>query len=86
MEEVIHDVLIKYKDQLHLTCKCERCLDDIMAISLNSLRPRYIVNRNNGPYVRAEYEADCQGATNILLTITKAATQVSKDPRCHSIN
>jgi competence protein ComFB len=82
MEEVVHDVLMQYKDQLQLACQCERCMDDIMAIALNELPPRYIANGEYGPYVRAEHVADRQGATNIILIVTKAAARVSKDPRC----
>ncbi|KAA0966803.1 hypothetical protein FQ087_11440 [Sporosarcina sp. ANT_H38] len=82
MEEVVRDVLIQYKDQMQLACKCERCLNDIMAIALNELPPRYIVDREYGPYVRASHVADHQGATNITLIVTKAAAVVSKSPRC----
>jgi len=86
MEEVVRDVLIQYKDQLQLTCQCERCFNDIMAIALNELPPRYIANEEYGPYVRAAHVADRQGATNIILIVTKAATFVSNSPRCPAMN
>lgn len=86
MEEVVRDVLMQYKDQLQLTCQCERCLNDIMAIALNELPPRYIANGVYGPYVRAAHVADRQGATNITLIVTKAATFVSSSPRCPAMN
>lgn len=86
MEEVVHEVLIRYKDQLHLTCQCEHCMNDIMAIALNELPPRYIVNQDYVPYVRAAHVADRQGATNIILIVTKAAAFVSKSPRCPTMN
>ena len=82
MEEVVRDVLFTHKSQLHLTCACERCLDDIMAIALNLLPARYIVNKKYSPYIRASHETDRQGATNILRTVTQAASIVSKSPRC----
>ncbi|WP_186669049.1 late competence development ComFB family protein [Sporosarcina sp. BP05] len=82
MEEVVRDVLMQYKNQLQLTCQCERCFNDIMAIALNELPPRYIANEEYGPYVRASHEADRQGATNIILIVTKAAAFVSGSPRC----
>lgn len=85
MEDVIRDALLTYKDQLHLTCSCERCLNDIMAIALNNSSARYIVDEKYSPYVRASHEADRQGATNILSTVAKAAAVVSKDPRCPQI-
>jgi len=60
-------------------------MDDIMAIALNELPPRYIANGEYGPYVRAEHVADRQGATNIILIVTKAAARVSKNPRCQTM-
>ena len=86
MEEIVRDVLLQYKDQLQLTCQCERCFNDIMAIALNELPPRYIANEEYGPYVRAAHVADRQGATNIILIVTKAATFVSNNPRCPVMN
>lgn len=82
MEEIVSEVLVKYKGDLQLTCGCERCLDDIKAISLNNLPPRYIVQMKHRPYVRAPYTADRQGVTNIMSVVTQAAGIVSKNPRC----
>ncbi|MEK4711645.1 late competence development ComFB family protein [Sporosarcina sp. FSL K6-5500] len=86
MEEIVRDVLMQYKDKMQLTCQCERCFNDIMAIALNELPPRYIANEEYGPYVRAAHVADRQGATNIILIVTKAATFVSNSPRCPVMN
>ncbi|MEK5040706.1 late competence development ComFB family protein [Sporosarcina sp. FSL K6-3457] len=82
MEEIVLEVLVKYKGSLQLTCECERCLDDIRAIALNKLPPRYIVQMEHRPYVRAPYTADRQGVTNIMSIVTQAAGIVSKSPRC----
>jgi len=82
MEKVVYDVVMKYKDELHLPCTCERCLDDVMAIALNELPPRYIANDDHSPYIRASHEADRQGATNILTKVAQGAALVSKGPRC----
>lgn len=82
MEEIVGEVLIKHKGDLQLTCECDRCLDDIKAIALNNLPPRYIVQMEHRPYVRAPHTADRQGVTNIMLIVTKAAGIVSQRPRC----
>lgn len=84
MEKVVKDVLVQYKDELHLTCKCERCMDDVLAITLNKLPPRYIVNEEHGPYIRALHEADKHGSMQILMAVARAATIVAKSPRCGS--
>lgn len=85
MEAVVHDMLMKYRNQLNLTCQCDRCLADIKAITLNKLEPRYIADKLHSPYVRAAHEADHQGATNILSIIAQAATVVSNNPRCNNV-
>lgn len=82
METIVKDVLRNNKKQLKLACDCDRCLDDIMANALNNLPPRYIVNQDHQPYVRAVHEADRDGAINILRVVTQAATLVAKEPRC----
>ncbi|MBD7985196.1 late competence development ComFB family protein [Sporosarcina sp. Sa2YVA2] len=86
MEEVIYDVLHQYKKELKLSCECERCKDDIMAIALNQVKPQYIVNEKHTPYIRAAHVADRQGATNILSTVIKAARIVADSPRCDNHN
>lgn len=83
MENVVRNVLQSSIDQLHLNCSCDRCLDDILAITLNQLPPRYIVDDALSPYVKADHLATQQGATNILSAITKAAVVVSESPRCN---
>lgn len=82
MEIVVRDVLAANKNDLHLSCTCERCLADVMADALNHLPPRYIVNENHQPYVRVMHEADQEGALTILKTIVQSASTVSKHPRC----
>lgn len=84
MEEVVQGVLQQYEKELHLTCNCDRCKDDILAIALNEIPPRYIVNTKLSPYIRATHVADRQGATNILSTVVKAARIVSENPRCEN--
>lgn len=82
MEDVVRDTLHTYKSSLHLTCDCEHCLNDICALALNELPPRYISNSKFSPYVRVEHEANHQGATTILTVIAKSAALVSDNPRC----
>lgn len=82
MEIIVQDVLKSNKNQLKLVCDCNRCMDDIMANALNNLPPRYIVNPDHQPYVRAVHETNRDGAINILSVVTRAALLVAKEPRC----
>ncbi|WJY26140.1 late competence development ComFB family protein [Sporosarcina trichiuri] len=84
MEDVVRDTLLTYKKSMNLACSCDRCLDDIMALALNDLPPSYVVNNAYSPYVRAQHQADRQGATNIITIIAKSAAKVSGSPRCEA--
>lgn len=86
METIVHDVLKNNKHQLKLVCDCERCMDDILANALNNVPPRYIVNPDHQPYVRAVHETDRDGAINILRVVAQAAALVAKQPRCEKHN
>lgn len=84
MEDVVRDTLLSYKNNMNLACDCEQCLNDISALALNELPPRYIANSKYGPYVRATHEANHQGITNIIAIIAKSAALVSQSPRCET--
>ncbi|MEK4031175.1 late competence development ComFB family protein [Pseudobacillus sp. FSL P4-0506] len=43
MEGVIKGIVAEHLDRLHLSCKCEKCREVILALSLNKVRPKYIV-------------------------------------------
>ncbi|AXH98407.1 competence protein ComFB [Sporosarcina sp. PTS2304] len=85
MEVVVVDVLKKYKDQLHMPCTCEQCMNDVLAMTLNHLKPQYIVKDSNSAYVRALHEADRQGSTAILTKVAWAARVVAENPRCDKL-
>lgn len=85
MEIVVKDVLKTNLQQFQLTCTCERCLDDVLAYALNHLPPRYIVNPDHQPYIRAVHEVNRDEAINVLRVVTQAATIISEQPRCESL-
>ena len=82
MEIVIHDVIAKYKNELNMPCTCKHCMKDVLAMTLNNVKPQYIVNESNAAYIRAFHEADRQGATAILTKVAWAAGVVGQNPRC----
>lgn len=86
MELVVRDVLQEYKDQLNMTCTCDRCMKDVLALTLNKTQPQYIVDEANSAYVRAVHQADRQGATAILTKVAWAAGVVSQSPRCGNVS
>ena len=61
-------------------CSCYRCVNDIIAMTLNILPPKYIVTQKGMLFARiASYEN--QYATDVVSALTKACVQVSESPR-----
>ena len=82
MEIVVMEKLSADIDALNMSCTCDRCLADVLAISLNQLPPKYIVNSAFEPIIRASQEADQHEATRVLAVVSYAAKIVSDAPRC----
>lgn len=82
MEEIVQNIMKENLETMELTCTCERCKADIIALSLNHLPPRYIVNASNRPYIRAQFMPNVQEGINILRVVLQAAEIVKKNKRC----
>lgn len=56
-------------------CKCEHCIDDIMAIALNNLKPKYITSKTGEVF--SEYAMqDYQFLNDIKGEVVKALERV----------
>ena len=83
MEDIVHEVLVNYQKQFKLSCECELCLDDIKAIALNNLPPKYVTKDAHIPYARAPHTADRQGADECSSDRHESVPGiVSANPRC----
>ena len=81
MEEVVSRYLKKIlQDEDYVSiCKCESCLDDIMAKALNNLKPFYITTKKGEVF--AEYSSlENQHQTEVVAEVVKALEFVSKNP------
>lgn len=76
VENLFEVVLNRYPD----ICKCEKCMLDIKAISLNKLPPRYIVTEKGELYKKME-ELDNQIRADVIGVITSAVEQVRVNTR-----
>lgn len=82
MEEVVKDYLKNilnsdpaYKD----ICKCELCIEDIMAKALNNLKPYYITTKKGEVF--AEYSSmETQNHAEVISEVIKAIEFVSRKP------
>lgn len=85
MELIVKGVLKENMKHLRMACRCERCQDDVVAYALNNLPPKYIVNPEHQPYIRAIHEINQDEALNVLKAVTHAATVISAEPRCGNV-
>lgn len=60
-------------------CKCEKCYDDMLAFTLNELRPQY-VNSHKGELFTKLNNSRYQNTVDIDIAIIKAINAVSADP------
>ncbi len=60
-------------------CKCDKCMDDMMALALNALKPKY-VNSHKGELFSRLDTTKYQNTIDIDVAVTKAITTVSSRP------
>lgn len=61
-------------------CNCQQCKDDITAITLNNLPPKYIVRETGEIYAKLK-EMENQFDVDIIKEVTKAIKIVDDNPR-----
>lgn len=80
MEEVVKSYIFKILDSdpgYAGICRCEQCIDDIMAKALNNVKPYYITTKKGEVY--AEYSSlETQNHAEIITEVVKAIDFVSK--------
>lgn len=79
MEEIVYSLMDEVLDNIKI-CRCEKCMMDIAALSLNDLPPKYIVTEQGEVYsklstLKAQFEVD------VIAAITKAAILVKRKPQ-----
>ncbi|QGU00869.1 hypothetical protein SYNTR_2275 [Candidatus Syntrophocurvum alkaliphilum] len=71
------DDILEQKDGI---CKCEKCRADIVALTLNSLKPCYVVSNEGSAFVRANY-LDLNLKHELTLALVHAIEIVSENPK-----
>lgn len=66
-------VFKKHSNSLNLTCQCEKCGLDIMAIALNALPTHYSVDKGNKTYIKEKY-IEKKHEVNVLSVTSKCCT------------
>ena len=78
MEDLV-DMKVDHLMQMVDMCRCPKCRADVLALALNNLPPRYVVNICGDVYVRFEGLTE-QGQAEITSAVVRAAEVVSKKP------
>ncbi|AAU25234.1 late competence development ComFB family protein [Bacillus sp. GM2] len=82
-EAVLEELFDQYIDQLHMSCTCSRCREDVLALALNAVKPQYVTDQSKLAYIKAEL-VDKQKNTSMLVTLAEAARKVNENPLCAS--
>jgi competence protein ComFB len=79
LEPVVEQMLEEQWGQLGVTCSCELCKIDCLALTLNALPPRYVTNQRGQTIQRAKLMEE-QVHADILRELARAALIVSQKP------
>ncbi|MFS0656784.1 late competence development ComFB family protein [Bacillus sp. 179-C3.3 HS] len=80
-EILLKEILYQHLNQLNMMCQCEKCIEDVLAISLNQVKPAYITDIDKISYSKSEM-VDKQKNTAMLVILIEAASKVTTYPRC----
>lgn len=79
------ELMVKYSleevfRQNRKICQCERCQMDVMALTLNSLPPRYVVTDFGEVMTQFDLQSS-QWRADVMVALLKAMEMVKKKPR-----
>lgn len=80
MEDEVLNAINKVSKGMDNICKCEICKMDIAAISLNHLKPNYVVTDQGYVYAKAN-NMNQQFNTDVTAAVIKAIDIVGNNPR-----
>ena len=84
LKNVMEDVIASYVDEVLEKdkdfCGCSRCRLDVLALSLNSLQPKYVVSPKVYVYAKIA-ELQAQFRADIIVAATKAMKVVKRSQR-----
>ena len=75
VKRVSHDLMEKEEN----FCNCERCQADVIAYSLNHLKPKYAVNVKGHALTAVDLESE-QIQAEVTVQVLKAMKQVKNNP------
>ena len=80
MEEAVDRVFAAMLPNMKDICQCAICVDDIKALALNNLKPKYVATHTGEIYSKVS-QLHIQSETDIIREIAAANEIVRKRPR-----
>jgi len=85
MEIVVYNYLPMVLNDIEGICKCEDCIDDIAALTLNRLTPHYIKTDKGEIYSKLD-EMQTQFKVDVIAAIMESIRIVSDNPSHKTAN
>ena len=79
MEQMVHEKLEELLSKSDC-CKCKQCMDDMRAIALNHLKPKYVSTEAGVLYTRVAASMEKQSNMDINVAVYNAIDIVSANP------
>ncbi len=79
IEKMVQNLLPRIMKEAEM-CECKQCKTDVAAISLNNIRPRYVVSEKGELYTKLD-TLDAQNEADVIMQMTKACVIVKNNPR-----
>lgn len=79
MEQITNDIFEEIQKHYELKCNCEKCKDDILALTLNHVPTKYVATEKGELYVKALYQ-NLDLKHEILRELTRSIQFVEQNP------
>jgi hypothetical protein len=80
LERAVRDVHVKLTEQQTEFCACEQCADDVVAMVMNQIRPRYTTTGLGYAVEAADLDTD-QVRAQLSVLVFDAMHRVAEQPR-----
>ena len=80
MEDAVDRVFASMLPNLKGVCDCDICVNDMKALALNNLKPKYVATHRGEVYSKVS-QLHIQSETDIIRELTAANEIVKKHPR-----
>lgn len=84
-EVIVSDVYNDIANSSPYYCRCERCKEDVLCLTLNKLPVKYTIDSGKKAYARL-LENEQQFKIEVMQVLVSATQTVVKNPRCKTIN